>query len=41
MKKALLITRPNYDDATGYLFYYAKKIVEFAKKKNIKFIVLK
>lgn len=35
MKKTLLVTRPNYDDATCYLFYYAKLIIDFAEEKNI------
>lgn len=40
MKKTLLVTRPNYDDATSYLFYYAKQIIDFAAEKNIKFLDL-
>lgn len=40
MKNILLITRPNYDDATGYLSYYAKQIINFAEKKNIKVLDL-
>jgi len=35
MKKTLLVTRPNYDDATGYLFYYAKKVMDYAKNTKI------
>jgi len=41
MNKTILITRPNYDDATGYLFYYAGQIIDFANKKGVKFIDLK
>ena len=40
MKPTLLVTRPNYDDATGYLSYYANQIIDFAKKKNIKVLDL-
>lgn len=38
MKKTILVTRPNYDDATGYLFFYAKKVMDSAK--NIKILDL-
>lgn len=40
MKKILLVTRPNYDDATSYLFYYAKKIIDYAREKNTKVLDL-
>lgn len=40
MKKILLVTRPNYDPATSYLFYYAKQVINFAEKKNIKVLDL-
>jgi len=30
-----LITMPNYDDATSYLYYYAEELVKFAEEKNI------
>ena len=40
MKRVLLVTRPNYDDATTYLFYYAKKIIDFAEGKNTKVLDL-
>jgi len=40
MKPTLLVTRPDYDVATGYLFYYAKEIIDFAEKKNIKVLDL-
>jgi len=41
MDKTMLITRPRYDDATEYLFYYASFIIEEAENKNIKVIDLK
>ncbi len=40
MKKILLVTRPNYDDATEYLFSYAKQTIDFAKKRNTKILDL-
>lgn len=40
MKTILLLTRPNYDDATSYLFYYSKRIIDFAEEKNIKVLDL-
>lgn len=40
MKKVLLVTRPNYDDATSYLFYYAKKIIDCAREKNTRVLDL-
>ena len=30
-----LITLPNYDDATSYLFCYTKEIIDFADQKGI------
>lgn len=30
-----LITMPNYDDATAYLYCYAEELVKFAEEKNI------
>ncbi|MBU1198864.1 MAG: hypothetical protein KKF46_04910 [Nanoarchaeota archaeon] len=38
MKKTILVTRPDYDDATGYLFHYSKQIINSAK--NIKVLDL-
>ena len=35
MNKSFLITRPNHDDTTHYLFYWSKQLIEFAKKKGI------
>lgn len=40
MKNILLVTRPNYDEGTGYLFYYARQIIDFAEGKNIKVLDL-
>ncbi len=40
MKKVLLVTRPNYDDATSYLSYYARKIIDYAREKNTKVLDL-
>lgn len=28
-----IITMPNYDDATAYLYYYSEELVKFAEKK--------
>ena len=41
MQKEILITRPNYDDATGYLFYYAGLIIKESNKRGISCIDLK
>lgn len=41
MKKTLLITRPCYDDATNYLFYYANLIVKEAEESGVSVIDLK
>jgi hypothetical protein len=38
MNNVLLATRPNHDEATNYLHYWAKKIIVEAEKKN--FIVI-
>lgn len=40
MKKAILVTRPRYDDATEYLFCYAKKAIDFANEKNVEVLDL-
>ena len=37
----MLITRPNYDITTSYLFEWSKKIIKTAEKKGIKCIDLK
>ena len=39
--KTILITRPNYDDATSYLFPYANLIINTAIKSSTKTIDLK
>ena len=36
-----LITMPNYDDATSYLYCYAEELVKFAEEKNIAVTKLK
>jgi len=41
MNKILLVTRPKHDVTVHYLFYWAKKIVELAKGKNITVLDLK
>lgn len=35
MSKSLLITRPRYDEATNYLYYWAEKVIGEAQKKNL------
>ena len=40
MNRMLLVTRPNYDAATNYLFYWSKSIINLAKNKRIKVIDL-
>jgi len=35
MSQRLLVTRPEHDDTTTYLSYYAKLIIKYAKEKNI------
>ena len=41
MNKILLITRPRHDITVRYLFYWAKKIIEFAEKKQFSVLDLK
>jgi len=41
MNNTLLVTRPSYDDATGYLFSYAGLVLNYANNHNIKNIDLK
>ncbi len=36
-----IITMPNYDEATSYLYCYAKELVEFAAKQRISLVQLK
>lgn len=40
MKKQILITRPRYDDATNYCFYYAGIVMNEASKRGIDIIDL-
>lgn len=40
MNRILLITRPNYDATTHYLFSWCKRIIELAEKKNIQVLDL-
>lgn len=41
MSKTILVTQPNFDLTTNYISHWAEKIVENAKKKNIKTVCLK
>lgn len=41
IQKTILITRPSQDNALRYLFFWSKKIIEFAQKKNFKVVDLK
>jgi hypothetical protein len=41
MNKILLITRPNHDLATNYLFYWSQLVIQKAKKGRIKVLDLK
>ena len=36
----ILITRPNYDPGTNYLFYWSKLVIDFAKKRKVKILDL-
>jgi len=38
--KSLLVTRPNYDLATTYLFHWSKLVIQLAKKKGFSVIDL-
>ena len=40
MNKIFLITRPKHDEATHYLFYWSKKVIELAKRKGIQVLDL-
>lgn len=35
MPKALLVTRPNYDSATNYLYFWSEPVIETAKNKRL------
>ena len=41
MSKTILITRPNYDSVTRYLYYWAKLPIQLAKDKGIEILDLK
>jgi hypothetical protein len=41
MPKTLLVTRPQYDSATHYLFYWASLYIKYAKSKYVEVIDLK
>jgi|YNPMSStandDraft_2_1061718.scaffolds.fasta_scaffold12594_3 hypothetical protein len=41
MSKTFLITRPNHDLLTTYLFYFSSEIIKKAKDRNIKVLDLK
>lgn len=41
MNKILLLTRPNHDLTTNYLFYWSSLVIQEAKKKKIKVLDLK
>lgn len=40
MNQLLLLTRPNYDPATNYLFHWSVPVIELAKQKGLKTIDL-
>ena len=40
MNKSLLITRPNHDYATNYLFYWSASVINLARRKNFRVIDL-
>jgi len=35
MSNSILVTRPNYDITTNYLFHWTKQVISFSKKRNI------
>lgn len=35
MNKILLVTRPNHDPGTNYLYYWSSKVISFSNKKGI------
>lgn len=37
---AILITRPNYDPGTNYLFYWSRSVIDFAEKRKVKVLDL-
>ena len=41
MNKSILITRPNHDLATTYLYWWSKKVIDKCQEKEIKYFDLK
>jgi len=41
MRKLFLITRPQYDPTTHYLFHWSQKVIDFARKRDIEIIDLR
>jgi len=41
MNSYLLITRPNHDITTNYLYYWSQKIIDEADKKGVKTVDLR
>jgi uncharacterized protein with FMN-binding domain len=39
--KTILVTRPNYDLVTNYLYYWSKKIIDEARKKGLNVLDIK
>ena len=35
MSNSILVTRPNYDITTNYLYYWTEQIISFSQKRNI------
>lgn len=40
MNKSLLLTRPNHDPLTNYLYYWCEKVIQQARKSGVKVIDL-
>ena len=40
MNKILLVTRPQYDETTNYLYYFAEQVINEAQKRNFKILDL-
>jgi len=40
MNKSLLLTRPNHDPLTNYLYYWCEKVIQQARKSRVKVIDL-
>lgn len=36
----ILITRPNYDPGTNYLFYWSRSVIDFAEKRKVRVLDL-